>query len=514
MSKLKNVLLALTPLAVLVVGGELALWAVGAGDRGEQLSLSRGFDRTASYLVADPETLGGWRTQMFEKEHLEVRVPPKGKAPRVLLLGGSNTQGFPTKDLKTKLVTASGEDWEVVNLGRSGYGSERVSILLEQSLVLEPDVILIYSGHNEFMERSFAQSLTEQGALSGFGKVVEELKALRLMNVLLNAFEPDLRDRSGDRRPEAKSNRSKSFKDLDYDATLRYHEEYARNLGSMIDLTSDADVPVVLCTVIGNDFVPPYTANHRDELSADDEQAFLRAVGQGHRRIPERFIKGLLPPTHLRQPDWGMTLRPEELAGRLAEPPAGSRDVPSLRTLTGALAHGAETHGPKGSSVAGAHWPDPQLWTSVVYDVLETISRLDQPVLTDDERAELVHAAVFFEQALGYSPDHPTTLFALGVVRYIEGDAGEARRLWNAAHNADRAPRRGTDHSNNAVRKLAADRPDDIVLVDCESLFRERSPDGLIGFEIMTDVCHLQPGARLVQLDDFVPAIREASRRR
>jgi len=514
MSNLKHVLLALTPLIGLVLVGELAFWALGLGDRGEQLSLSRGFDRTASYLILDSETPGGWRTQMFEKDYLEVVVPPKGETRRVVLLGGSNTQGFPTSALKAKLGDAADESWEVVNLGRSGYGSERVTILLEQSLVLDPDVILIYSGHNEFMERSFAQSLTEQGALSGFGRLAEELKVLRVMNVLMRAFEPDLRDRSVDRKPEPHSQRDKRFRDLDYAATLRYHEQYARNLGSMIDIASDAGVPVVLCTVIGNDYVPPYVSNHGPDLSEDEKSSFLSSASQALRRIPERFRLHLLPPTHLSQPDWGMALRPEEVAGRFAEPPAGVRDVPPLRTLMGALGDPLETHGHRVESVEGAHWPDPRLWTSPVYDVLDTIAQLEQPDLSDDERADLAQASTLYENALGFSPDHPLTLFALGVVRYIEGDPGEARRLWNAAHNADRAPRRGTDHTNGAVLSLAAERPDDLVMVDCEALFRERSPHGLIGFEIMTDVCHLQPGARLVQMDELVPAILEAGRRR
>ncbi|MFW6168867.1 MAG: hypothetical protein ACODAD_00150 [Planctomycetota bacterium] len=43
--------------------------------------------------------------------------------------------------------------WEVVNAGGVGYASYRVAKLMEELVRYEPDLFIIYSGHNEFLKR-------------------------------------------------------------------------------------------------------------------------------------------------------------------------------------------------------------------------------------------------------------------------------------------------------------------------------------------------------------------------
>jgi hypothetical protein len=66
--------------------------------------------------------------------------------------------------------------------------------------------------------------------------------------------------------------------------------------------------------------------------------------------------------------------------------------------------------------------------------------------------------------------------------------------------------------TNGAVRVIAAEH--DVELLDIEQLFRDRSPHGLVGYEIMTDVCHMQPGVRPVLMADLVPGILAAQSKR
>ncbi|MBV1928944.1 MAG: hypothetical protein KUG81_05470, partial [Gammaproteobacteria bacterium] len=141
---------------------ELVFWMTGVGTASQD-SLSRGFDESASYFTPNPKVEGGWLPNIFDGETTERAIAPKGKAKRVILFGGSNTRSFQRGKLPEQLAEASkqlgeGEDeYEVINLGRSGFGSGRVKVIFEQALeVLEPDVVVIYSGHNELTEASFA----------------------------------------------------------------------------------------------------------------------------------------------------------------------------------------------------------------------------------------------------------------------------------------------------------------------------------------------------------------------
>ena len=80
---------------------------------------------------------------------------------RVFCLGGSTTYGRPYDD-KTSFsgwlreflpAVDPGRQWEVINAGGISYASYRVVNLMEKLVRYEPDVFIIYTGHNEFLEK-------------------------------------------------------------------------------------------------------------------------------------------------------------------------------------------------------------------------------------------------------------------------------------------------------------------------------------------------------------------------
>jgi tetratricopeptide (TPR) repeat protein len=88
---------------------------------------------------------------------------PRTKAPgsyRIFCLGGSTTYGRPYNDTTSfagwlrELLPAADEDknWEVINAGGISYASYRVAHLMEELVNYEPDLFVIYTGHNEFLE--------------------------------------------------------------------------------------------------------------------------------------------------------------------------------------------------------------------------------------------------------------------------------------------------------------------------------------------------------------------------
>ena len=76
-------------------------------------------------------------------------------------MGGSTTYGRPYFDnvsfcgwLRAYLQAADPtRNWEVINAGGVSYASYRVAILMEELVEYDPDLFIVYSGHNEFLER-------------------------------------------------------------------------------------------------------------------------------------------------------------------------------------------------------------------------------------------------------------------------------------------------------------------------------------------------------------------------
>lgn len=94
---------------------------------------------------------------------------PRQKAPdsyRIFCLGGSTTYGRPYNDttsfagwLRELLPMADRtKNWEVINAGGISYASYRVAHLMEELVAYQPDLFIIYTGHNEFLEeRTYSQ---------------------------------------------------------------------------------------------------------------------------------------------------------------------------------------------------------------------------------------------------------------------------------------------------------------------------------------------------------------------
>ncbi len=88
---------------------------------------------------------------------------PVEKAPgtrRIFCVGGSTTFGRPYNDttsfagwLRQLLPAADPQQhWEVINAGGISYASYRVAQLMQELVRYQPDLFIIYTGHNEFLE--------------------------------------------------------------------------------------------------------------------------------------------------------------------------------------------------------------------------------------------------------------------------------------------------------------------------------------------------------------------------
>ena len=85
-------------------------------------------------------------------------IKKSGKTLRIVVLGGSTTAGFPydvnigfAPMLREHLQTDNPDkNIEVINLGISAVNSHTVLDMLDQVWKIQPDLFVIYMGHNEF----------------------------------------------------------------------------------------------------------------------------------------------------------------------------------------------------------------------------------------------------------------------------------------------------------------------------------------------------------------------------
>jgi len=452
-------------------------------------------DPRASYLVPDPDVPGGWRTRFSSAKRDARAIPPKGHRERVVLFGGSVTDSLRFAELQQRLDERAPGRFEVVNLGIPGYGSERTALVLRQAIeLLSPDVAFIYTGDLEFLEID-ASAGQEDGDEGTLARLVRESH--------IGALLERLRARAGagdaDREPEPLTRRGDAlFEDFTYEDTLARYEALGANLRGMCRAALDADLRVVVSTVIYNRFSVPYVSTFPADMSAADRAEFELLHAAAEAELPS-WIRPLLPRSlvgRVRPADW---MRPQGAAD--AAPP----DATTLGRRP--------SFGPLADQDPGL--PDPARWSSRVVRILMALDKLHERSFGRRQREAFARAEELLEEALALCPDHPRALFELALVTYARGgDDARVARLFADAARYDRAPRKGNDAVNAIIREVAAELPG-VELLDADALFAARVPDGLVGWEWMLDQCHFTVGAGKVLMADLAellvpePAVSE-----
>ena len=156
----------------LLLEGGLALFGVKPALQTEDPFV--GFASNAPLFVPAPGSNGGQvlTTASNKKDYFNRQSFPQEKGPgtyRIFCLGGSTTYGRPYDDTTSfvgwlrELLPAADRSrkWEVINAGGISYASYRVAHLMEELIHHQPDLFIIYTGHNEFLEERTYRKLRE-----------------------------------------------------------------------------------------------------------------------------------------------------------------------------------------------------------------------------------------------------------------------------------------------------------------------------------------------------------------
>ncbi|MCP4809040.1 MAG: SGNH/GDSL hydrolase family protein [Proteobacteria bacterium] len=142
--------------------GLIALWLLAAESAVRISPLAAGWSRVDGWTRAHTEFVELIELQEhrdYPTEGFPVRPPPRGLGLRLVAFGGSATGGaFQNDDLSEfwpSRLANSLLGWEVVNQGVGGWNTLHIRLYaVSQMQALEPDIVVVYVGHNDLMTPS------------------------------------------------------------------------------------------------------------------------------------------------------------------------------------------------------------------------------------------------------------------------------------------------------------------------------------------------------------------------
>ncbi|MCP5515780.1 MAG: SGNH/GDSL hydrolase family protein [Verrucomicrobiales bacterium] len=258
------------------------------------------FDSGRPLFVPDGAT-GRVTTAPNRRRFFQQETFARRKAPgtfRVFCLGGSTVQGNPfgkqtafSAWLQRGLEAVDpSRRWEVINCGGLSYASYRVAAVLDECLTYEPDLFVLCTGHNEFLEdRSFGNI---KRAPRWLAATVQTASRLRTFNLARQAWErfgsvPRARTRSA---PGGAKLADEVDAMLDYEGGLKLYrrdaawregviQDFEANVRHMVAASRRAGVPIILVKPVSNlRDCPPFKSQHRDDLTPDELERWAAAM--------------------------------------------------------------------------------------------------------------------------------------------------------------------------------------------------------------------------------------------
>ena len=211
---------------------------------------------------------------------------------RVFCLGGSTVQGRPysietsfTSWLELSLQAAEpGTEWEVVNCGGISYASYRLVPLMREMMGYEPDLFVIYTGHNEFLEdRTYGRIKRMPLVLVRLHRLMSKLETYRLLSTLKRK---SLRKTVMPVEVEARLDYEEGLESYRRDDVWREGivEHFGRNVESMVRMCADAGVPIILVNPVCNiKDCPPFKSEFSGDLSESDFAKVVELWGEASR---------------------------------------------------------------------------------------------------------------------------------------------------------------------------------------------------------------------------------------
>lgn len=246
-------------------------------------------------LVTSENKLKNFNLQRFPKV--------KGsRTYRIFCMGGSTTYGHPYLDplsfcgwLREFLRAADPSvNWEVINAGGISYASYRVASLMDELSRYQPDMFIVYSGQNEFLEERTYRNIRKTPAwLKGFKSNLSRTRTYTAIHRALNAGsrkDSPSADKQNLLPEEVKDVLSKTIGPSSYhrDDVLKKQiiEHYRFNLRRMAAIARSSGSKIMFVTPASNmKDMPPFKSENRPGMSAAEKESWESLYLQGQKLL-------------------------------------------------------------------------------------------------------------------------------------------------------------------------------------------------------------------------------------
>lgn len=262
--RLAAILLGLMPFILLEVLVRLAGWGLPR----ESYDPYLGFESIRPLFVLNDQEdryqVVEGRLDFFCQDSFPVNK--SDKTYRIFCLGGSTVQGRPyatetafSSWLELSLQSAAPQrDWEVINCGGISYASYRLVPILEEVSHYQPDLIILYSGHNEFLEdRTYPRFRNPSLATRLFHRIRASWQTVNCCRQLWHRQQPpETSTASRIIMPTEVNGLLDQARLQDYHHDPQWHRDviqhYQFNLQQMIEMTRQANIPLILVNPVSN----------------------------------------------------------------------------------------------------------------------------------------------------------------------------------------------------------------------------------------------------------------------
>ncbi len=263
---------------VLLLGGlELGLRVVGVGHEREPLFI-RSPDQPG-FMLANPRVVQRFFAvaEQAPQVSIETRFFPADKPPgtfRIFVQGGSSAAGFPyglgaspAGMLEQRLRrTFPDRNIEVITTAMAAVNSYALLDFADEIIAQQPDLVLIYAGHNEYLGVLGVGSALSVSTSRWLTLLFIKLNRLRIVQLMALAYaELQGTDTARNEKPadDTLMARVAGQREITYESRLYRSgiDQFRENLEALLDKYREANVPVMLGTLVSNDAdQPPFVS--------------------------------------------------------------------------------------------------------------------------------------------------------------------------------------------------------------------------------------------------------------
>ena len=235
---------------------------------GNDLSLFIEYPQDKSYLFLNPDASKRYFSNQKNATTGNVEPFKKKKEAgtlRFFVLGESTTIGYPYfhngsfhRWLLYRLThTYPDQKFEIINISLTAVNSYTVAGFAKEVVDYEPDVVLIYTGHNEYYGALGVGSTENIGGNRLLIKLILKLRDLKIVQLITGLYSKIL-NAVGNKNPDSDGTRMQrmvSEQKIPFDSDLykRGVEQFRDNMDETLELFSKNHIPVLISNLVSNE---------------------------------------------------------------------------------------------------------------------------------------------------------------------------------------------------------------------------------------------------------------------